>query len=129
MQENLKALFGSYVFYFPQLSQFSNFNINRSRFSFESLKILIIRCGGIIAHSLNQLNSKPNRKTLLRVKCNPKFNREETDCKLATFASDPNKDSDVVSNSNFEEALVDFHWITDSVYVQELLPISLYSIE
>jgi len=72
-----------------------------------------------------------SEKTLVRVKCDSKFDRTNVDCKLAEIASKNGQknDSEEEGNSQYIEVIVDFHWITDSVYVQELLPISIYSMD
>ena len=75
-------------------------------------------------HTANQMSNKQSEKTMIRVKCNPKFDRNETDIALGVHASKPCDD-----NSEYAEAMVDYHWITDSVYTLELLPISIYAIE
>jgi hypothetical protein len=109
----LCGLFDEFVFYFPQVGAFNNANINPSKFSFESLKVLILRCGGIILHSLSKAaNTKVADKVLVRMKCDPKFNRIEVDCKLAMLES--NKKG--LDSEEYSEVLVDFHWVTDSVY-------------
>ena len=81
---DLKTLFSQNLFYFPQIGSFNNVNLNPSRFSFENLKVLITRCGGIILHSHQQLKTheKQGEKTIMRVKCDPKFDRTDTDMKI-----------------------------------------------
>ena len=76
---------------------------------------------------MNSLNSRrtleAEAKTLVRVKCSPKFNRNSIDYKIGLFKS---KNEPV--DNDYDEAMVDFHWVTDSVYSQEILPLEIYEI-
>ena len=85
------SLFSSFNFYFPNIGQFSNFRINKSKIEVDLLKMYITRCGGVI---LGSSESPPEQgKTLVRVKCSAKFDREKTDFKLAVIASKNNEDN------------------------------------
>ena len=111
-------------FYFPQVSSFNNFRINKSKFSFDNLKVLILKCGGKILNSLNSRKTlEAEGKTLVRVKCSPKFCRNTIDYKIALY-----KSKNEPADNDYDEAMVDFHWVTDSVYAQEILPLEIYEI-
>ena len=84
----------------------------------------------MILHSINK-HSTEGDKQLIRVKCDAKFERNEVDCKLAILKSKgPGDWSDVFSsNSEYDSAMVDYHWVTDSVYMSTILPLSIYALD
>ena len=130
---DLSHLLSEFWFYFPAVSAFSNARLNPTKFSFDALKIIVLRCGGEILHSATQAANRQAgpqaKKILLRVKCNPKFDRSSVDCQLASLAEgDPTGDQREVpeANSDFSEAQIDFRWVTDSVFMGKVAPLSLY---
>ena len=52
------------------------------------------------------------------MKCDADFDREAVDKAIALGATE--------DNSAYESVLVDFHWVSDSVYSARLLPLSIY---
>ena len=122
--EDLQKLFAPYHFYFPHVSQFNNFNINKSRITFDQLRILITKCGGYI---LNELSRCHKTTKMVYVKCNSSFDRALVDPQVEEWMDKGQADEAAV-NDDFDEVIVDFHWITDSIYKQKLLPLNFYEI-
>ena len=86
--------------------------------------MLILKCGGKILNSLNSRKTlESENKTLVRVKCSPKFCRNTTDYEIGLF-----KSKNEAAENDYDEVMVDFHWVTDSVYGQEILPLEIYEI-
>ena len=109
---------------------------------------MIDQCGGTI-NSYPPPNI-PQNKTLVRVKCDARFDRESVDSQITMWSKKkkaPNlisnfydKDhmnlsnasknyEDVAKNEEIDEILIDFHWVTDCVYTQEELPLQIYSMD
>ena len=124
-----KNLLSKFIIYFPNITVFSNYKINRTRLSFDHLKIIIQKCGGkITAYPPNQIEKN---HTLLRVKCDLKFDRDTVDGMVTQWANEmkaPNlisqfneseqdfKIDGMKKNCEINEIQIDFRWITDCLY-------------
>jgi hypothetical protein len=118
----IPKLFEGHIFSIVKPADFSNFKINKSKFQLDQLRQLIQNCGGTFQPALK---FKVKNKNLVKIKCDPTFDRNKTDTNLAIQLSAGKSkivQNKAAENEESEEDMpaIDYHWVTDSIYFFEL---------
>ena len=136
-------LFSAYVFILPQARAITQKGQAAVQISF--LRSLVLRNGGQInnANTTSKLiKLVANEKICIKIAAKSNLSRTDIDCRLTQYSSkqknigsnnlcfSPFKRKDGEDKTKAEDVInLDYHWIVDSIYSQDIRPLEVYKLE